>query len=132
MAMSNLYSKIAQMKRNSEPANMSFSQTHWINGEKRRAVKSSLFFFVLRPEKNLFCIIKNFMFFPIVSKQRSADVAATQQRFAESTRQHVNNAAVEHSQLTTGIASGQRTRHHILLFTFAIDIFCQHRQLGAL
>lgn len=32
--MSNLYSKIAQMKRNSEPANMSFSQTHWINGEK--------------------------------------------------------------------------------------------------
>lgn len=34
MAMSNLYSKIAQMKRNSEPANMSFSQTHWINGEK--------------------------------------------------------------------------------------------------
>lgn len=34
MAMSNLYSKIAQMKRNSEPANMPFSQTHWINGEK--------------------------------------------------------------------------------------------------
>lgn len=34
MAMSNLYSKIAQMKRNSEPATMSFSQTHWINGEK--------------------------------------------------------------------------------------------------
>ena len=32
--MSNLYSKISQMKRNSEPANMSFSQTHWINGEK--------------------------------------------------------------------------------------------------
>lgn len=35
--MSNLYSKIAQMKRNSEPANMSYSQTHWINGEKCKA-----------------------------------------------------------------------------------------------
>lgn len=33
MAMSNIYSKIAQMKRNSEPANMSYSQTpHWISG----------------------------------------------------------------------------------------------------
>lgn len=32
--MSNFYSKIAQMKRNSEPANMSYSQTQWINGEK--------------------------------------------------------------------------------------------------
>jgi hypothetical protein len=30
--MSNLYSKISQMKRNSEPANMSYSQTHWISG----------------------------------------------------------------------------------------------------
>lgn len=34
MAMSNLYSKFAQMKRNSEPSYMSFSQTPWINGEK--------------------------------------------------------------------------------------------------
>lgn len=30
--MSNFYSKITQMKRNSEPANMSYSQTHWISG----------------------------------------------------------------------------------------------------
>lgn len=34
--MSNLYSKIAQIKRNSEPANMSYSQTQWINGKKLR------------------------------------------------------------------------------------------------
>lgn len=44
MAMSNLYSKIAQMKRNSEPANMSFSQTHWINGEKCNEKLLSLLF----------------------------------------------------------------------------------------
>lgn len=49
MAMSNLYSKIAQMKRNSEPANMSFSQTHWINGEKSNEV-DVLFFLVLGSE----------------------------------------------------------------------------------
>lgn len=39
MAMSHLYSKFAQMKRNSEPgtpAYMSFSQTPWINGEKSK------------------------------------------------------------------------------------------------
>lgn len=39
MAMSNIYSKIAQMKRNSEPANMSYSQTpHWISGMMEKKV----------------------------------------------------------------------------------------------
>lgn len=37
--MSNIYSKIAQMKRNSEPANMSYSQTpQWISGMRRNKI----------------------------------------------------------------------------------------------
>lgn len=40
--MSNLYSKFAQMKRNSEPNYMSFSQTPWINGEKSNENKKQI------------------------------------------------------------------------------------------
>lgn len=61
MAMSNLYSKFAQMKRNSEPgtpAYMSFSQTPWINGEKSKGKKllssneERKIFFVFSRSKN--------------------------------------------------------------------------------
>ena len=38
--MSNLYSKIAQIKRNQEPINMPFSQTHWINGKQTYKIPS--------------------------------------------------------------------------------------------
>lgn len=69
MAMSNLYSKFAQMKRNSEPgtpAYMSFSQTPWINGEKSKAKLLSSSMLVARRKKCLFekPLVSQHFFFP--------------------------------------------------------------------
>lgn len=111
MAMSNLYSKIAQMKRNSEPANMSFSQTHWINGEKCNDLQDFNYFFV-----ECFQELNNFLHFN--SEQWSSDVATTQQCPVEPTWEFADNSTDQQPQLSFGLSRSSQL--HIVLFTVTI------------